>query len=54
MAFNLEEESVGVIVLGPYTDIEEGDTVRATGRIVEVPVGRELIGRVVNTHRRAD
>jgi F-type H+/Na+-transporting ATPase subunit alpha len=49
MAYNLEEESVGVIVLGPYTDIKEGDTVRATGRIVEVPVGKELIGRVVNT-----
>ncbi len=48
LASNLEEESVGVIVLGPYTDIEEGDTVRATGRIIEVPVGRELIGRVVN------
>lgn len=48
MAYNLEEESVGVIVLGPYTDIREGATVRATGRIVEVPVGRELVGRVVN------
>ena len=48
MAYNLEEESVGVIVLGPYTDIREGDTVRATGRIIEVPVGQELIGRVVN------
>ena len=48
LAFNLEEESVGIIILGPYTDIKEGDTVRATGRIIEVPVGRELIGRVVN------
>src|SRR5213596_1124212 len=37
MAYNLEEESVGVIVLGPYTDIREGAQVRATGRIVEVP-----------------
>ncbi|HUS13608.1 MAG TPA: F0F1 ATP synthase subunit alpha [Chloroflexia bacterium] len=48
MAYNLEEESVGVIVLGQYTHISEGATVRATGRIVEVPVGRELMGRVVN------
>src|SRR5205085_3837085 len=48
LAFNLEEESVGVILLGPYTDIREGDTVRSTGRIIEVPVGKELVGRVVN------
>ncbi|HUP27038.1 MAG TPA: F0F1 ATP synthase subunit alpha, partial [Chloroflexia bacterium] len=48
MALNLEEESVGVVVLGPYTDIEEGNTVRTTGRIVEVPVGDALLGRVVN------
>src|SRR3989442_1153448 len=48
LAYNLEEESVGIIIMGPYTDIKEGDTVRATGRISEVPVGRELIGRVVN------
>ncbi|MBF6613905.1 MAG: F0F1 ATP synthase subunit alpha [Chloroflexi bacterium] len=48
MALNLEEESVGVVVLGPYTQIEEGDTVRTTGRIVEVPVGDALLGRVVN------
>jgi len=48
MAYNLEEENVGVIVLGPYTEIREGAAVRATGRIIEVPVGRELIGRVVN------
>ncbi|MEO8287995.1 MAG: F0F1 ATP synthase subunit alpha [Chloroflexota bacterium] len=48
MALNLEEESVGVVILGPYTDIEEGDTVRTTGRIVEVPVGDALLGRVVN------
>ena len=39
MALNLEEESVGIVVLGPYTEIEEGDTVRTTGRIVQVPVG---------------
>src|SRR5919199_1102014 len=48
IALNLEEESVGVIVVGPYTDIEEGDEVRRTGRIASVPVGEELIGRVVN------
>lgn len=48
MALNLEEESVGVVILGPYTSIEEGDTVRTTGRIVEVPVGDALLGRVVN------
>jgi F-type H+-transporting ATPase subunit alpha len=48
MALNLEEETVGVIILGPYTDIKEGDTIRATGRIAEVPVGDALIGRVVD------
>jgi F-type H+/Na+-transporting ATPase subunit alpha len=48
IALNLEEESVGVIIVGPYTEIEEGDEVRRTGRIAEVPVGPELIGRVVN------
>jgi len=48
IALNLEEESVGVMVVGPYTDIEEGDEVRRTGRIASVPVGPELIGRVVN------
>jgi F-type H+/Na+-transporting ATPase subunit alpha len=48
MAFNLEEDSVGVIIMGEYTDIEEGDEVKATGRIIQVPVGRELVGRVVN------
>ncbi|MBM2826149.1 MAG: synthase alpha subunit [Dehalococcoidia bacterium] len=48
IAFNLEEESVGVIILGDYTDIKEGDEVRCTGRIVEVPVGDALVGRVVN------
>jgi F-type H+-transporting ATPase subunit alpha len=48
MALNLEEETVGIIILGPYTDIKEGDTVRATGRIAEVPVGEVLIGRVVD------
>jgi F-type H+-transporting ATPase subunit alpha len=48
IALNLEEESVGVMVVGPYTEIEEGDEVRRTGRIASVPVGPELIGRVVN------
>jgi F-type H+/Na+-transporting ATPase subunit alpha len=49
MAQNLEENNVGIIILGPFTDIKEGDEVRRTGRIMEVPVGAELIGRVVNS-----
>ena len=48
MALNLEEDSVGTVVLGDFLDIKEGDEVKATGRIVEVPVGEELIGRVVD------
>ncbi len=48
IALNLEESSVGVIVLGDYTRIEEGDTVTATGELLRVPVGEALIGRVVN------
>jgi len=48
MAQNLEESNVGIVILGPYTDIKEGDEVRRTGRIMQVPVGEELIGRVVN------
>ncbi|AYV73224.1 F0F1 ATP synthase subunit alpha [Bacillus sp. PK3-056] len=48
LAQNLEESNVGIIILGPYTDIREGDEVRRTGRIMEVPVGDALIGRVVN------
>src|SRR6476660_5619065 len=48
MALNLEEESVGAVILGPFTAIEEGATVRTTGRIVEVPVGAGSLGRVVN------
>jgi F-type H+-transporting ATPase subunit alpha len=47
-AFNLEENSVGVVIMGNYTDIEEGFTVKRTGKILEVPVGPELLGRVVN------
>ncbi|GLY09023.1 F0F1 ATP synthase subunit alpha [Bacillus badius] len=49
MAQNLEENNVGIIILGPFRDIREGDEVRRTGRIMEVPVGEELIGRVVNS-----
>ncbi|MBD2845890.1 F0F1 ATP synthase subunit alpha [Paenibacillus sp. IB182496] len=48
MAQNLEENNVGAIILGPYTDIREGDQVKRTGRIMEVPVGEALLGRVVN------
>jgi F-type H+-transporting ATPase subunit alpha len=48
MAFNLEEDSVGVIILGPYEEIKEGDEVRTTGKIMQVPVGEALVGRVVN------
>ena len=49
LALNLERDSVGAVVLGNYEHISEGDTVKATGRILEVPVGPELIGRVVNS-----
>ncbi|MEK9866491.1 MAG: F0F1 ATP synthase subunit alpha [Betaproteobacteria bacterium] len=48
LALNLERDSVGAVVLGDYTHITEGDTVKCTGRILEVPVGRELLGRVVD------
>ena len=48
MALNLEEESVSAVILGDYTGIKEGDEVRSTGRIVEVPVGDELLGRVID------
>jgi F-type H+-transporting ATPase subunit alpha len=48
LALNLEEDSVGIMVLGDYDGIKEGDEVRATGRIVEVPVGDAMLGRVVN------
>jgi F-type H+/Na+-transporting ATPase subunit alpha len=48
LALNLERDSVGAVVLGEYTHITEGATVKTTGRILEVPVGPELIGRVVN------
>lgn len=48
MVLNLEEDNIGVVILGPYAHIKEGDTVKSTGRIVEVPVGDAMIGRVVN------
>jgi F-type H+-transporting ATPase subunit alpha len=48
IALNLEEDSVGVVLLGEYTEIKEGDTVKRTNRIISVPVGEELVGRVVN------
>ncbi|HPX60542.1 MAG TPA: F0F1 ATP synthase subunit alpha [Deltaproteobacteria bacterium] len=48
MVLNLEEDNVGAAILGEYAEIKEGDTVKRTGRIVEVPVGEALIGRVVN------
>ncbi len=48
MALNLEEDNVGTVILGPDNEIKEGDVVKPTGRVVEVPVGPELIGRVVN------
>ena len=48
LAMNLERDSVGAVVLGEYEYIKEGDEVKCTGRILEVPIGRELVGRVVN------
>ncbi len=49
MALNLEEDNIGCVILGPYTQIREGDAVKRTGRIVEVPVGDAMLGRVVNS-----
>ncbi|MCJ7557821.1 MAG: F0F1 ATP synthase subunit alpha [Gammaproteobacteria bacterium] len=49
LALNLEQDSVGAVVLGDYKHISEGDTVKTTGRILEVPVGEELLGRVVDS-----
>ncbi|MDR1320053.1 MAG: F0F1 ATP synthase subunit alpha [Gracilibacteraceae bacterium] len=48
MVMNLEEDNIGCVILGPFAGIKEGDQVKSTGRIVEVPVGEALIGRVVN------
>src|SRR5207245_9849238 len=49
IAMNLEEDKVGVVLLGEYTEIKEGDEVKRTGRIMSVPVGEAMIGRVVNS-----
>ncbi|KGJ96829.1 F0F1 ATP synthase subunit alpha [Thalassotalea sp. ND16A] len=49
IALNLDRDSVGAVVMGPYADLAEGVKVKSTGRILEVPVGRGLLGRVVNT-----
>jgi F-type H+-transporting ATPase subunit alpha len=49
LALNLERDSVGAVIMGEYEHISEGDTVKCTGRILEVPVGRPLLGRVVNS-----
>src|SRR5947207_9173422 len=48
LALNLEQDSVGAVVLGDYKHLSEGNTVKTTGRILEVPVGPELLGRVVD------
>ena len=49
LALNLERDSVGAVIMGDYAHLSEGDTVKCTGRILEVPVGRSLLGRVVNS-----
>ena len=49
LALNLDETEVGVVIMGDYTQLEEGDEVRATGNLLQVPVGKGLLGRVVNT-----
>src|ERR1700752_35819 len=48
LALNLEETEVGAIILGDYTKINEGDEVRSTGKLLQVPVGKGLLGRVLN------
>src|SRR5439155_18624524 len=48
MALNLEEESVGVVLLGDSAGVKEGDTVKRTGKVLSVPVGKALLGRVIN------
>lgn len=48
MVLNLEEDNVGAVIMGPFRDIKEGDTVKRTGRVMEVPVGEAMLGRVVN------
>jgi F-type H+-transporting ATPase subunit alpha len=51
LALNLEETEVGAIILGDYTGIKEGQEVRTTGKLLQVPVGKALLGRVVNASR---
>src|SRR2546423_14080894 len=48
LALNLQEETVGAVILGDAQDVKEGDVVKTTGRVVEVPVGQALLGRVVD------
>src|SRR5690349_9215644 len=48
LALNLEEDSIGAVLIGDDTEIKEGDPVKETGRIIELPVGKALMGRVVN------
>src|SRR5919198_5354007 len=48
IALNLEEDSVGAVLLGEFSEIKEGDPVKRTGRIISVPIGEEMLGRVVN------
>src|SRR3954466_5316691 len=49
LALNLDETEVGVVIMGDFTQLEEGDEVRTTGNLLQVPVGKGLLGRVVNT-----
>src|SRR5215475_6958715 len=49
LALNLDQNEVGVVILGDYTELGEGDEVRTTGKLLQVPVGKGLLGRVVNT-----
>src|SRR5437867_6869564 len=49
LALNLDQNEVGVVILGDYTELSEGDEVRATGKLLQVPVGKGLLGRVVNS-----
>ena len=53
IAFNLEKDNVGIIIMGEYDDIQEGDEVRPLGRIASVPVGRAMVGRVVDGIRES-
>lgn len=49
LALDLDETEVGVVILGDYTQLDEGDEVRGTGKLLQVPVGKGLLGRVINT-----